>query len=185
VTIETIFLPRLHFLGCTAQRSLHVITNVYYRSMSYFAIVSWTNGPRLQCKGFPHKPPLLHHVIQAGHKVWCHSHSTKHDTQPIAYLISKRVIPYWTRGGTYCSGVSTPKIRSLADLSMTNHITWRIPTISTIPTYAQTTASILTTTNSHLDGWMITTLTQRHKPYSTSQRMKDLHDTNDCMIKHN
>jgi hypothetical protein len=27
-----------------------------------------------------------------------------------------------------------PKIRSLADSSMTNHITWRNPTISTIPT---------------------------------------------------
>jgi hypothetical protein len=26
---------------------------------------------------------------------------------------------------------------------------------------------------------------QRHKPNSTSQRMKDLHDTHDCMAKHN
>jgi hypothetical protein len=74
------------------------------------------------------------YVTKTNHKVWCHPYSTEHDTQPIAYLISKQVIPYWTRGGTYCSGVSTPKIRSLADSSMTNHITWRNPTVFTIPT---------------------------------------------------
>jgi hypothetical protein len=44
------------------------------------------------------------------------------DTLPIVFLISKEVIPYWTRGGTCCPGVSTPKIRSLADLS--NHMSW-------------------------------------------------------------
>jgi hypothetical protein len=68
------------------------------------------------------------------HKVWCHPHSTEHDTQPIASLISKQAVPYWTCGGTCCPGVSTPKIQSLADSSMTNHFTWRNPTISTIPT---------------------------------------------------
>jgi hypothetical protein len=110
--------------------------------MSCFATVSWTNGPRLQCYGFPHKRPLLHHVVQAGykvchkvyHKVWCHSYSIEHDTQPIAYIISKQAVPYRTHGDTCCPMVSTPKIRSLADLSMTNHITWRNPTVSTIPT---------------------------------------------------
>jgi hypothetical protein len=40
-----------------------------------------------------------------------------------AFLISQQAIPYQTRGGTCCSGVSTPMIQSLADLSMTNHIT--------------------------------------------------------------
>jgi hypothetical protein len=50
-------------------------------------------------------------------------HSTKHDTQPITFLISKQAVPYWTHGGTCCPGVSTPKIWSLADPSMTNHIT--------------------------------------------------------------
>jgi hypothetical protein len=68
------------------------------------------------------------------HKVWCHAHSTKHDTQPIAYLISKRDVPYRTRGGTCYPEMSTPKIWSLADSSMTNHITWRNPTVSTILT---------------------------------------------------
>jgi hypothetical protein len=55
-------------------------------------------------------------------------------TQPIAYLISKQGVSYWTRGGTCYLGVSTPKIWSLVDSSMINHITWRNPSISTIPT---------------------------------------------------
>jgi hypothetical protein len=73
-------------------------------------------------------------VTKIDHKDRSHPHSTMHDTQPIAYLISKQVIPYGTRGGTCCLRVSTPKIRSLAESSMTNHITCRNPTVSTIPT---------------------------------------------------
>jgi hypothetical protein len=73
-------------------------------------------------------------VIKIDHKEGIHPHSTEHDTQPTSYLISKQVVPYRTRGGTYYPGVSTPKIRSLADLSMTNHITQRNPAVSTIPT---------------------------------------------------
>jgi hypothetical protein len=58
---------------------------------------------------FPaHSDPLLHHVVQAVH-IECHTdrshpHSTEHDTQPIAYLISKQAIPYQTRGDTCCPG---------------------------------------------------------------------------------
>jgi hypothetical protein len=74
------------------------------------------------------------YVTKTNHKVWCHPHSIEHDTPPIAYLICKQAIPYRTCGGTCCPGVSTPMIRSLADSSMTNHITWQNPTISTIPT---------------------------------------------------
>jgi hypothetical protein len=77
------------------------------------------------------------YVTKTDHKVWCHPHSTEHDTQPISYLISKQALPYWTCGGSYCPGVSTPKIRSLADLSITNHLTWWNPTISTIPTLSK------------------------------------------------
>jgi hypothetical protein len=40
-----------------------------------------------------------------------------------ALLISQQAVSYRTRGGTCCLGVSTPKIRSLADSSMTIHIT--------------------------------------------------------------
>jgi hypothetical protein len=63
------------------------------------------------------------YVTKTDHKVWCHPHSTEHDTQPIAYLISEQAIPYQTRGGACCPRGSTPKIQSLADSSMTNHIT--------------------------------------------------------------
>jgi hypothetical protein len=166
-----------------AQRSLHAVTKVYYMSMSYFATVSQTNNRRLQYLGFPHKRPLLHHVVQEGHKVchkvWCHSHSTEHDTQHIAYLISKQVVPYRTRGGTCCSGVSTPKIQSLADLSTTcrdgiNHLHHSSHCSNHIinPHHGQLTSQRM---GDHLS--------QRHKPNSISQRMRDLHDSHDCMAK--
>jgi hypothetical protein len=48
-------------------------------------------------------------------------HSSEQGTLPTASLISKQVVPYQTCGGTCCPGVSTPKTRSLADSSMTNH----------------------------------------------------------------
>jgi hypothetical protein len=51
-----------------------------------------------------------------------------------AFLISQQAVPYRTRGGTCCPEVSTPKIWSLADSSKTSHISWRNPTLSTIPT---------------------------------------------------
>jgi hypothetical protein len=64
------------------------------------------------------------------------SHSFKQRTLPTASLISKQAIPYWTCGGTCCPGVSTPKTRSLADSSMTNHKVWRwqpSPPFQTLP----------------------------------------------------
>jgi hypothetical protein len=39
-----------------------------------------------------------------------------------AFLISQQVVPYRTRGDTCYPEVSTPKIRSLANSSMTSHI---------------------------------------------------------------
>jgi hypothetical protein len=53
------------------------------------------------------------------------SHSFEQVTLPTTSLISKQVVPYQTRGGTYCPRVSTPKTQSLADLSTTNHKLWR------------------------------------------------------------
>jgi hypothetical protein len=97
---------------------------------AYSAKVSHTNVP--SCTMWFRQ--FTKYVTKTDHKVWCHPHSIEHDTQPITYLISKQDIPYQTHRGTCCPGVSTPKIRSLADLSMTNRITWRSPTISTIPT---------------------------------------------------
>jgi hypothetical protein len=124
-----------------AQRSLHAITKVYYRSMSCFATVSRQTVPTCSAKVSRIKQPsctmwfrqFTKNVTKTDNKVWCHPHSTEHDTQPIAYPIIKQAIPYRTRGGTCCPGVSTPKNQSLANSSMTNHITWRNPTVSTLP----------------------------------------------------
>jgi hypothetical protein len=107
-------------------------------------------------------------------------HSTEQDTQPIVSLISKQVVPHRTCGGTCCPGVSPPKIRPLVDSSTTrhdgiNHLhhSNHCPNHSIDPH----------TVNSHLDRWETTTLSQRHKSYSISQRMEDLYDTHDYRDK--
>jgi hypothetical protein len=84
-------------------------------------------------------------------------HSSEQGKLPIASLISKQIVPYQTRGSTCYPGMSTPKTRSLTDLSMPIHNTWRIPTVSTIPTHAQTTTSTLTMVTLHHDGWKTNT----------------------------
>jgi hypothetical protein len=131
----------------------------------------------------PQQRHLLHHMVQADHKVShkvcdiydknndAHPHSTEQDTQPIAFLISKQVIPYQTRGDTCCPGVSTSKIQFLIDSSTTchddiNHLhhSNRCSNHNIDPH----------TVISHLDGWKTTTLSQRHKPNSTSQWMERL-----------
>jgi hypothetical protein len=123
--------------------------------------------PASSAKVFSWLEPLLHLVDQITSCIF--PRTTEQNSQPTASLISKQVVPYQTRGTTYCPRVSTPRTRSLADSSMTNHITWWNPTIPTIPSHAQTTASILTTVNSHHDGWKANTLntntnqTQHHK----------------------
>jgi hypothetical protein len=115
--------------------------------------------------------PLLHLVDQITSCIF--PDTAEQDSQPTTSLISKEVVPYRIRGGTYYPGVSTPKTRSLADLSMTNHITWRNPTVSIIPSHAQTTASIRTMIKSHVDGSKTNTLTtntsqtQHHKDEKT------------------
>jgi hypothetical protein len=116
-----------------AQRSLYIVTKVYYRSISCFATVSRQLAPLAMLR-FPAHSDLFYtmwfrqfkqNVTKADHQDRSHPHSTEHDTQPIAYLISKQAVSYRTRGGTCCPGVSTPKIRSLADSSMTKYITCR------------------------------------------------------------
>jgi hypothetical protein len=134
------------------------------------------------CYGFPHiVAPLavlrfpthsgpfctmwIRQFTQMGHTDRSHPHSTEHDTQPIAYLISKQAIPHRTRGGTCCPRGSTPKIRSFADSSMTSHLTRRNPTVSTIPILLKPQHRSSPGSN-HIskDG---DHHTQRHKPNST------------------
>jgi hypothetical protein len=98
------------------------------RSMSCFA-TDFPSKASLVVLRIPHQRPLLHQVVQANHKVChindikndAHLHSIKQNTQPIPFLISKEVIPYRTNSGTCCPGVSTLKIRSIADSSTTWH----------------------------------------------------------------
>jgi hypothetical protein len=71
VTREPLLCHSLHFLWCMNQRSLHAVTKVYYRSISCFATVSWQTVPAYSTKVSHIKHPLLHHVVQAVHKV-CH-----------------------------------------------------------------------------------------------------------------
>jgi hypothetical protein len=76
-------------------------------------------GPTCTAKVFLAKAPLA----PCGSQVKYHAipHSPEQDRQPIVFLISKEVIPYWTCGDTCCPRVCTPKIQSLIDSS--NHIT--------------------------------------------------------------
>jgi hypothetical protein len=109
-------------------------------------------------------------------------HSIEQDTQHIVFLISKQVVPYRTRGSTCCPGVSTPKIWSLADSSTTchdgiNHL-HHSKHYSNHNIYPRTPKS-------HLDRRKTTKLSQRHKPNSTPQRMKELHNIHDYISKHN
>jgi hypothetical protein len=108
-------------------------------------------------------------------------HSTEQDTLPIVFLISKQVVPYQTRGGTCCPGVSTPKIWYLADLITTSHDDINHLHHSDHCSNHNIDPHII---NSHLDGWKTTIISQRHKPNSTLQRMEDLYDTQDYMAKH-
>jgi hypothetical protein len=145
-----------------AQRSLLAVTNVYYRSTLWFpeqtvpacsAKVSHTNAP--SCTMW------FRQFTKYEHKVWRHPHSTEHDAQPIAYPMSKQGVPYRTHGGTCCPGTSSPKIRSLADSSMTNHITWWNPTVSTIPILLKPHHRFSPRSNHiSVDGWPFLTKTQ-------------------------
>jgi hypothetical protein len=175
-----------------AQRSLHAITKVYYMSISCFSMIPWQIAP-LAVLRFPAQsgPPctmwfrqFTKNVTKTHHKEGSHPHSTEHDTQPTRYLISKQTISYQTHGGTCYPGVSTPKIRTLADLSKTNHITWWNPTVSTIPTLLKPHhRSSPRSNHSSTDGRPFltkdTSQTQHHKGW------KDLYDTHDCMAKQN
>jgi hypothetical protein len=124
-TRKTSFLPFLHFLWCTTQRSLHVVTMVYYRSYvklcqgstQYHSIAKVSRDSRGTTT------PVA--LCAPGWVTMPNSHSSEHVTLPIASLISKQAIPYRTLDNTCCSGVSTTKTQSLADSSMTNHKPWR------------------------------------------------------------
>jgi hypothetical protein len=150
---EPPFCHSLHFVWCMAQRSLYVVTKVYYGSISCFATVldkqSALAVPRFPAQSIPSCTmrfrQFTKYVRKTNHKVWCHLYSTEHDTQPIANLISKQVIPYRTRSSTCCPRGSTPsrfehdKPHYLMESNCLHHFN-----------LAQITVLILTTVKSHL-----------------------------------
>jgi hypothetical protein len=172
-------MPFLHFLWCMAQRSLCAITKIYYGS---YARLSWgstwyhSNAKVSRDSTWYHDPSCIMWAWTNDHAT---SHSSEQGTLSTSSPISMQAIPYRTRGGTSCPGVSIPKIWTVVDSSMTNHITWQSPTISTIPSNSQITISNLTTVTSHHNGWKTSTLstqpqakTQHHKDGGLVRRLK-------------
>jgi hypothetical protein len=72
------------------------------------------HGPALEGVDTEHKATQVNQIT------FCiFPYTTEQDSQSMSILISKQVIQYRTRGGTYCPGVSTHKIQCIADSS--NH----------------------------------------------------------------
>jgi hypothetical protein len=151
-----------------AQRSIHAIINVHYRSMSCFAMIFGTNGPACSAKisrtNVPSCTMRERQFTKYVTKYDVIPHPTEKDTLPIAFLFSRQAIPYRTRGGTCCHVVSTPKIWSLLDSSTTchdgiNHLHHS--------NHCSNHSIDSHTVISHLDGWKTTTFSQRQKPNST------------------
>jgi hypothetical protein len=175
-----------------AQRSLHAITNVYYKSMSCFATVS-RQMTLLAVLRFPtHSGPFCtmwfrqftQNIPKTDHKDRSHPHSTEHDTQPIAYLICKQTVSYQTCGGTCSPRVSTAMTRSLADSRMTNYDPWRLQPSPPFQTLLKPQHQI-SPRSPHImiDGrptlsTLNTSQTQYHKDEKTCTM------TQDCRVKH-
>jgi hypothetical protein len=71
-----------------AQRSLHAVTKVYYRSMSCFATVLDKRSPLAVIRFPTQNVPSCNmwfrqftkNVTKTDHKVWFYPHSSEHDT---------------------------------------------------------------------------------------------------------
>jgi hypothetical protein len=137
-------------------------------------------GPSCNAK-VSHNRPFLHHIGSSGnHEVpltilWARL--------PLEVsLISKQVVLYWTRGGTNYSGGFTPKNRSLADSSKTNHKSWRsqpYPPYNSLLKPQHQTIMV----NSHQEGWKTTTHTVYRKPNQHLEGWKIWTMTHDCKAK--
>jgi hypothetical protein len=107
------------------QRSLNVVTKVYYGSYAKLCQGStqYHSIAKVFCGSHGTTVPLA--PCEPGQVTTPISHSFEQGTLPTTSLIIKQAVPYQTCGGTSCPGVSTPKTQSLADSSMTNHKPWR------------------------------------------------------------
>jgi hypothetical protein len=87
-----------------AQKSLHVVTKVYYGSnaklcqgsMQYHSIANVSRGSHSTTA------PLA--PCEPGQVTTSISYSFEQGTHPTTFLIIKQAIPYRTRGGAYCPG---------------------------------------------------------------------------------
>jgi hypothetical protein len=106
-----------HFLWCEAMRPLYAIYKGSFGSFLHSGKVSPSRAPFAPggSQVWPYPSPLL---------------SNKTDTQ--SYLISNHDVPYRTCGGTCCTGGSTPKNQSLADLSKNHPQTMKVATFPTV-----------------------------------------------------
>jgi hypothetical protein len=162
-----------------AHRSLHFITKVYYGSYAKLCQGSTQYHSIAKVSQGSHGTTAPLAPCERGWVTMSNSHSSEQGTLHTTSQISKQAVPYRTHGGTCCPGVSSPMTQFLADSSMTNYFTWRIPTVPTIPNLAQTTSSNLTTVKSHHDGWKTK---HSHKDTSQTQhhiRWEDLYDTHE------
>jgi hypothetical protein len=166
-----------------AQRSLNVITKVYYETYAkhchgctqYHSIANVSHGSHGTTA------PLA--SCEPGWVTTPNSHSSEQCTLPTTSLISKQVVPYRTCGDTCCPGVSTPKTRSLAYSSMTNHKLWRSqpsPLFQTLlkPQHRiSSRSSHITTDGRPILSMLNTSQTQHHKDGKTCT------NTHDCRAR--
>jgi hypothetical protein len=159
-----------------AQRSLHAVTKVTMGCMPGLAKVVHSTIAILRFPGVVRGTTAPLAPCEPRWVTTSISHSSEQGTLPTTTLISKQVVPYRTRGGTYYLGVSTPKTRSLADSSMTNHKLRRSqpsPPFQTLLKPQHRTSPW--PPHITMDGRQ-NTLSTQHKRNSTSQRWKDLYD---------
>jgi hypothetical protein len=82
-----------------------------------YALLRFPTKASLAVLRIPDKSPSCTMWVKRFKKYDGIPHSTEQDRLPIAFLISKQVVPYRTCGCTCYPRLSTPKIWSLADSS--------------------------------------------------------------------
>jgi hypothetical protein len=110
---------------------------------------------KVSCTNVPSYTMWFRKITKYCTKYDVNPYSIEQDIQHITFLISKQVVPYRTRGGKCCLGVSTPNIQSLADSSTTCH-----DSINHLhhSNHCSNHSIDSHTVISHLDGWKTTPL---------------------------
>jgi hypothetical protein len=167
-----------------ARRSLHAVTKVYYGSYAkiYQGSTQYHSIAKVSLGSHSITAPLA--PCEPGWVTTPNSHSSEQGTLPTTFLIIKQDVPYPTRGGTCCSGVSTPMTRSLADSSMINHNSWRsqpsppLETLLKLQHWISPRSPHIITDRRPTCSTLNTSQTQYHKDENTCTM------TQDCRAKH-